>query len=86
MEKKKQNKNKASPNYIFIAKKARYLLYFELRAYSVTYLLTYTTALNSRLKAVTKWVKNHGTMLDSVVFLFDAISLVVKVGTGAEAT
>ena len=40
MEKKKQNKNKASPNYIFIAKKARYLLYFELRAYSVTYLLT----------------------------------------------
>ena len=51
MEKKKQNKNKASPNYIFIAKKARYLLYFELRTYSVTYLLT---ALNSRLKAMTK--------------------------------
>ena len=34
-EKKNQNKNKASPNYVFIAKKARYLLYFELRTYSV---------------------------------------------------
>ena len=35
-EKKNQKKkNKASPNYIFIAKKARYLLYFELRTYSV---------------------------------------------------
>ena len=31
----KKNKNKASPNYIFIAKKARYLLYFELLTYSV---------------------------------------------------
>ena len=40
MEKKKQNKNEASPNYIFIAKKARYLLYFELRTCSVTYLPT----------------------------------------------
>ena len=27
-------------NYVFIAKKAQYLLYFELRTYSVTYLLT----------------------------------------------
>ena len=40
MEKKNQNKNEASPNYIFIAKKARYLLYFELRTCSVTYLPT----------------------------------------------
>ena len=27
-------KNKTSPNYIFMVKKARYLLYFELRTYS----------------------------------------------------
>ena len=34
-KRKTKKKNKASPNYIFIAKKARYLLYFELRTYSV---------------------------------------------------
>ena len=50
-------KNKTSPNYIFMVKKARYLLYFELRTHSDKTWLT--TALNSRLEAATKCVKMY---------------------------